>query len=224
MDTSEKRPAPIPDGAEIRSNTPNPHLSSTHSNGVQGPGSSDSSVPPPYTRNSPLDAPLRDGHAPVVHIYSNCNGTQNGLQPATAAHMDPSPARMTTHVDPITPVPAADARPFAVEMVLNESLLTPPSLPTRAFGLRRGLQIPSRVSIITWGFSLPKVLAEQGVTKSYWRLFKHELEDFARMSVSQWVTVIAYGQGIGLFFGLFGSIPGQSFSTARSGPTLFNSN
>lgn len=214
MNTSEKRAVPDPNGAEVKSDTRNAHLSSTNN----------SSVPPPYTRNSPLDAPLRDGDAPVVHFYSNCNGTQNGLQPAMAPHLDPPPATTTTHVDPSTPVTAADADPFAVEMVLDESLLTPPSLPARASGLRRGLQIPSRVSIITWGFSLPKVLAEQGVTKSYWRLFKHELEDFARMSVLQWVTVLAYGQCVNLLLGPFpGLIPGQSPSMARSCSTLLNS-
>ena len=194
-------------------------------NGVQGPDSSNSSVPPPYTKNPPLDnTPSRDGDAPVVHFYSNCNGTQNGLQPATAPHLDPSLVTETTHVDHLTPAPGADAVPFAVEMVLDQSLPSPPSFHTQVSGLRRGLQIPSRVGIITWGFSLPKVLAEQGVTTSNWRLFKHELKDFARMSVSQWITVLACDGCVYFLFGIIpGIIPGQSPDTARSCSSLLNS-
>ena len=46
------------------------------------------------------------------------------------------------------------------------------SLPPK---LQRGLQIPSRMGVISSGFSLPFLLESQGVSKQQWKLSTHEL-------------------------------------------------
>ena len=164
--------------------TPSLHQSSSHDDGVEVIASSSAAEPPPYSRNAPLDDPFRD--------YANGNGMQKGLKRATTADAEPTTAML------IKPLPAVPA-----DMVLDEGL--PPPLPYQPSGLSRGLQIPSRVSLITWGFSFPKVLPEQGVSKEHWRLFKHELETFAYLTTSQRLTVIGYGY---LVSHVFGGIPG----------------
>ena len=155
----------------------------SHNDGVQELGSNSATELPPYSGNPSLDDPFRD--ARVGYFHPNGNGT------ATATQMDPPP------------VPTANTDPFASAMVLDDSLPLP--LPPRPSGLSRGLQIPSRVSIITWGFSFPKILAEQGVSKPQWRSFKHQLEKFARLSFSQVVTV--FGSEL-LAHYVLGPIPG----------------
>ena len=166
-------------------NTPNPHESSSQHNEVETVASSSTTEPPPYSRNAAPDDPFRD--------YANSNGTQKGLKRVATEPALPTTATL------IGPLPAV-----STEMVLDEGLLPPP-LPYRPPVLSRGLQIPSRVSLITWGFSFPKILAEQGVSEEHWRLFKHELETFARMTISQRLSVAGYGFLCGYFLGL---IPG----------------
>ena len=183
----------------IDTKTPSLHQSSSQNHDVQEPESSSASKPPPYFRNSPLEDPFRDGDAPVGYFYPNDNGIQKGLKAATATHLDPAPATTVTLVDPPPPVPIVNSDPFVGGMVLDEDL--PPPLPLRPSGLRRGLQIPSRVSHITFGFSFPEVLAEEGVNKEQWRLFKHELETFACLSISQHINVMGCGFLVGHFFG-----------------------
>ena len=163
----------------------------SHNDGVQEPGPSSAAGLPPYSGNPSLDDPFRDGDAHVGYFYPNGNGMQKGLKSATATQMDPPP------------VPIANIDPFASAMDLDESLPLP--LPPRPSGLSRGLQIPSRVSLITWGFSFPEILAEQGVSKSQWRSFKHQLEDFARLSFTQVMTV--FGSEL-LMHHVLGPIPG----------------
>lgn len=206
--------------AEVESNASSPRPSPTRSNGVQEPESSRASQLPAYTKNAPLDDPFRDEGAPVENPSSNSDGMQKGSKAATAIHMDQPLATVTTIVEPSPPAPAADADPFAVDVVLDGSLLTPPLLPDRPSGLQRGLQIPSRVSHITWGFSFPKVLADHGVTKPFWRAFKHELKAFASMSVTQHVTVIACHIGVHY---VLGPIAGQCPGTVRPGSMLLTS-
>ena len=168
--------------------TPSLHEASSQDNGVEEVASSSAAEPPPYSRNAALDDPFRD--------YSNSNGMQKGSKPATTT--DAKSALPTTAIL-VKPLPAVPT-----ELVLDEDIAPP--LPYRPPGLSRGLQIPSRVSLITWGFSFPKVLPEQGVSKEQWRLFKHELETFAGLTLSQHLTVIGYGFLISHFFG---AIPGQ---------------
>ena len=173
--------------------TPSLHQSSSHDDGVEGIASSSAAEPPPYSRNAPLDDPFKDD--------ANSNGMQKGLKPATTTDAEPGPeTTMLIESLPATPT----------DMVPDEGLPSP--LPYRPPGLSRGLQIPSRVSLITWGFSFPKVLPEQGVSKEQWRRFKYELESFAYLTTSQLLTVVGYGF---LVSHVFGAIPGQYMNTAR---------
>ena len=213
LQASNDKAAPGPNDADVESNIPTLQLSSTRTNGMQGPESSNSSGPPSYTRNTLLNDAFRDSEAPMEYFYPDTKGVQKSLKPAMVTHMDPPSAPMTTPIEPLPSVPTADADSFAVEVVLDRSQCPPSSLPSRPSGLKRGLQIPSRTSLITWGFTFPQVLAEQGVTKPQWKLFEKELKAFARLSVGQWVTVIACTHAVSL---LFGAIVGQSPSLAGS--------
>lgn len=99
--------------------------------------------------------------------------------------------------NPTTDVPSHHA---ALELV--RSVVDPP---TRTFipqplGLRRGLQVPSRWGVITWGFKLPPLLASAGVTKVQWKLFTHELKSHARMSGKQVATFVAVNVAYGVLF------------------------
>lgn len=161
--------------------------SSTQQNVVQEPGSSYSSRPPSYRANAPADNSFGKG----VAIYPNSNGMQTGPEATTATPMAPPPAAMTITVDPLPPMPTAAPSPVTFEMVLDESLLRPPPLPARSHGLKRGLQVPSRISTISWGFSFPRILAEHGVTETQWQLFSHELKHFARMRTSRLIALMA---------------------------------
>lgn len=185
IDTSIPNAAPDAHQADV---APSLHGSSSHGTSVQEPKLRSASQPPPYSRNTPLDDPFRDGDA----IFLKKDGMQGVPTPATAIHVDPPRE------------PSAHTNPFISEVVIDESLRPP--LPPRPAGLRRGLQIPSRVSHITWGFGFPTILAEQGVTKAQWRLFKHELESFARMTWSQSFEVMGYHIMVHHFVG---PIPGQ---------------
>lgn len=190
--------AHISNDADIGSNTSTLPLSTNPNNRDHGPESSEASVSPPDARNSPLDQPFRDGDASMKYYDPNGNDMHKAAQPGTAAHT--SPLRTVT-ANLVDPVPTANADPVPVNMMPDDRVSPPPTLPARPSGLRRGLQIPSRVGVITWGFSLPKVLAEQGVNKPQWTMFSHELQAFAWMSKSQWVTVIACHVGIGHIMG-----------------------
>ena len=149
------------------------------SRGVEVMASSSAGIPPPYSRKAPLNNPFRD-------------------------YTDEEPALPTTTmlIGPLPAVTTDNTYPFSHEMVLGEGLAPP--LPPRP-GLSRGLQIPSRVSLITWGFSFPNVLPEQGVSKEQWRLFKSELESFANLTLLQHFTVIGCGF---LVHHILGILPG----------------
>ena len=194
-------PNPVPPDAEP--NTASLQQSSSHNSGVQGLASSSASEPPPYLRNTAFDDPFRDTNAPVGFFYPNSNGMQKGLRSSTATHLETQPITTVALVDPLPSGSNANADPFLHRMIVDASLL--PTLPPQPSGLQRGLQIPTRVSLITWGFSFPKILPEQGVSKKQWRLFKHELEEFARLRISQLITIIGWHILIGHFFG---PIPG----------------
>ncbi|CAF9921630.1 hypothetical protein IMSHALPRED_005224 [Imshaugia aleurites] len=130
------------------------------------------------------DAKLNTSH--VNPFLTPSNDTQE--PESSKASVPPSNA---TLIDPLPPAPAGNVDPAAVQMTPNESLSAPPPLPAQGPGLRRGLQIPSRIGAITWGFKLPEVLAEQGVTKRQWKVFSRELRAFASMSMLQWMGIIA---------------------------------
>ncbi|CAD6585751.1 MAG: hypothetical protein ASARMPRED_002306 [Alectoria sarmentosa] len=196
LHTFENRAAPNPNDAGVELSTSNLHPASTYNNSVQRPESSRASGPPSYTRTAPLDDPFRDGDTPVGYFDPNRQDVQEGLKPATATHEDPPAVATADLVDSPPPESTADAD-ADVEMVLDESLLSPPPLPPRPSALKRGLQIPSRFNTITWGFSFPNVLAEQGVTELQWKWFKRELKAFASMSKSQWATILLCSNFIG---------------------------
>ena len=182
IDTSEKR------AALNQNDTFKFRPSSTRKNGDQRPGPSNSSNPLSYPRNIPLETPSQNG-----------DGVQEGFQRSPAKKLDPTPTAAI--VVPLPPVPSPNNDPFTVETFLDDSLSQLPPFPTRPPGLRRGLQIPSRISLISWGFSFPKILLEHGVTKSHWRQFKHELKKFAHMSFGQWAQVIISSHAVGAVFG-----------------------
>lgn len=190
VDATEYNTAPDTNAADRSSNTPTIRQSSTHSNAAQEPQSSNASQLPAYSRNAPLDDPFRDGDAPV---RCNNNGMQKGHRPATTTCTDPSPNR----VNHVPPVPNTNANACAGGVILEERRLPP--LPPRPAGLKRGLQIPSRVGRITWGFSFPYLLVEHGVTKEQWRFFAHELKNFARMTFSQRLSAAAWEVFVGYF-------------------------
>ena len=191
VDTSEKRAAPD------QEDTSDFHSSSTRNNGSHRPGPSNPSKPPSYVQDIPLEKPLQNG-----------DGVQESFQPSSAENMDPAPAPTTAIVISLPPVPSPNDDPFTVETVLDDSLSPLPPLPTQPPGLRRGLQIPSRISLISWGFSFPKILLEHGVSKQHWRRFKHELKRFAHMTFGQWAQVLVTSHAVGA---VFGQPAGQSF-------------
>ncbi len=83
---------------------------------------------------------------------------------------------------------------------LVRSVVDPPSrtLLSQPSGLRRGLQIPSRRGVITWGFKIPPLLASAGVTKIQWKLFTHEVKSQARLSGKQVATFVAVSVACGV--------------------------
>lgn len=184
IDTSEDLAAPKANDSSPESDNPGLQQSSSHNNDAQEAESSSVSGLPPYSRKSPLQDPFRDGEAPVGCFYTN------GLNSATATRFDPVPATTATLLDPLPQEPSANTNPFLGDILLDEDLSPP--LPPRPSGLVRGLQIPSRISLITWGFGFPEILAEQGIDKEQWRLFKHELEAFARMRILDYIAIVGF--------------------------------
>ena len=101
------------------------------------------------------------------------------MEPATAAPTIAPPAATSA------PTLIAMDDPPADGMVPEGNL--PPLGPRR---LTRGLQIPSRASRIRFGFRYPEILAQQGIAKWQWKLFKRELKRFARLTFSQQLTAL----------------------------------
>lgn len=62
-------------------------------------------------------------------------------------------------------------------------------------GLKRGIQIPTRLSYITSGFPIPQALMEAGVEESRWKQFTAEAKSYGAMSGSQWAATIGGGFG-----------------------------
>lgn len=172
---------------------------------VQEPGSDYSSRPPSYRANGPGGSPFGNG----IAVYPNSNGMQTESEATTAIPMAPRPMAMTTTVDPLPPIPTAGLGLSDFNVVVDEGLLRPPPQLARPHGLRRGLQVPSRISVISWGFSFPKILAEHGVTKTQWGLFTHDVKRFARMHIVQLLGLLACEAVFGYFFAPVGPFIGQ---------------
>lgn len=72
--------------------------------------------------------------------------------------------------------------------------------------LKRGLQIPTRISYITSGFHLPPTLCDAGVDRAQWKAFTREVKAYGSMSKSQWATVLGSSFAVGLWVDLL--LPG----------------
>ncbi|KAL6718245.1 hypothetical protein ACLMJK_004333 [Lecanora helva] len=86
-----------------------------------------------------------------------------------------------------------------------------PIINTPALPLKKGLQIPSRLGVVTSGFKLPSILESQGVSKAEWKRFTHELKGNANLSGKQWAVFVPTAIGIGCFsyfrLGVVGFLP-----------------
>ena len=69
--------------------------------------------------------------------------------------------------------------------------------------LKRGLQIPTRISYITSGFRLPRALCDAGVDRARWAAFTKEVTASGKMSKSQWATVVGCSCAVGLLVDCF---------------------
>jgi hypothetical protein len=78
--------------------------------------------------------------------------------------------------------------------------------------LQRGLQVPTKSSLVTSGFAYPMILSQCDITKEQWSNFTREITKEAKMTPSQWTTTVGKGFGTfivgGLIFGaLLGLLP-----------------
>ncbi|KAJ5433616.1 uncharacterized protein N7458_012772 [Penicillium daleae] len=77
--------------------------------------------------------------------------------------------------------------------------------------LTRGLQVPSRTAATTSGFAYPAELIQYGISQEHWQQFTQVICDEAKLSRSQWSTVIGKGLGTlaigGLMIGALSAIP-----------------
>ena len=64
--------------------------------------------------------------------------------------------------------------------------------------LKRGLQIPTRISYITSGFRLPPTLCDAGVDRARWKAFTREVKGYGSMSKSQWASMLGINLAVGI--------------------------
>jgi len=168
----------------------------------------------PSDSHSEVDPPLYTKHHHHYHP-AQPEGTRTGTvqdapneessPPVTGIEKpSPTPSRRVNFVHnyEAEEAPATDTPAHHPVHELVHSVVDPP---TRTFlpqplGLRRGLQVPSRWGVITWGFKLPPLLKSAGVTKIQWKLFTHELKSHARMSGKQFATYVAVNIAYGVLF------------------------
>ena len=174
--------------------SPNPSISAERTEHISSTASSHDEVPSEsraaqqqqqQEQQSQPPPPPYTRNAPLVNPVRDGAGSGRVISPANGLRENVPPAN----------VPLAEGR-------VNDTNLPPKP----RSGLARGLHIPTRVSLISWGFGFPDVLAEQGVSKEQWRLFRYELEEFARLTLSQRVSVSGYTVAI---THLFSFIAGQ---------------
>ncbi|KAL2038791.1 hypothetical protein N7G274_008549 [Stereocaulon virgatum] len=140
---------------------------------------------------------------------------------------DPDPPDYSTNYSRYEPIlekrhpvqPNRDPEPTPVgppikNVAENISPPTPPVLPQTR--LRRGLQVPSRISHITWGFRLPLALVDVGVGKEQWKTFTHEIKRHARMTKSQFFLNLFTSWGLGFCCNLIIPISGPIISGVYS--------
>ncbi|KAL2005173.1 hypothetical protein VTN00DRAFT_3023 [Thermoascus crustaceus] len=111
----------------------------------------------------------------------------------------------------------SENRPFLPPAVLSEPGFAAESL------LTRGLQVPSKSSHITSGFSYPSILSCYNISESDWTHFTREITQEASLSNRQWTTALGMGLGTlaigGMMFGIFGAIPaGHGIKESAAAP------
>lgn len=102
------------------------------------------------------------------------------------------PVEIETEEQSFRPMPGVSAKPRPAKTVLE-----------------RGLQIPTRISYITSGFRLPRILCDAGVDRARWAAFTREATAYGRMSKSQWATVLGCSCAVGLLVDCFLPLFGQ---------------
>ena len=77
--------------------------------------------------------------------------------------------------------------------------------------LLRGLQVPPKSKNISSGFKYPSILERAGVSKKDWTTFTREIEQYAEMNASQWLTTLGGAAGTlvvgNLMIGFLGLVP-----------------
>ena len=108
--------------------------------------------------------------------------------------MDPSPLLKASPA----PMAQTDGISDAVAASPFQQADPAPSSQINALGyrestrLRKGLQVPTRGSMVTTGFKLPPTLMKAGITKDQWKLFSHEIKKGAELDGKQ-VTLVLGG-------------------------------
>ncbi|KAL9639071.1 MAG: hypothetical protein Q9164_001168 [Protoblastenia rupestris] len=67
--------------------------------------------------------------------------------------------------------------------------------------LRRGLQIPTKRTTISSGFTMPPLLAKCGVDEAKWDTFQKEIKNHGSLSGKQWAYNVASSWGVGVLIG-----------------------
>jgi len=133
---------------------------------------SDAAEPPDYTR--------RPGNGENLLQTSPLLVSDDSTQ---QVQIHPS-ASITTPRYPSFPIEKPPARSKSVQFLGHQP------------GLKRGIQIPTRMSYVTSGFPLPKALVDAGVDEARWQQFSNEAKSHGAMSGTQWATVCAGGYGM----------------------------
>ena len=153
-------PGPVEPGRSV------PNASSTRDNDTHQ-SYAHNDEPPRYTRHS-----------------DNRDRTKAGLLSTSADVEKKDFTRPTRHVEFVQEPPESPEHMTPVsEVPIVVHVRQPVSL-------KRGLQIPSRMGIITSGFKLPHALEARGVSRDKWRLFTTELKSHAQMDREQWAMYL----------------------------------
>lgn len=151
-------------------------------------------TPPSHTRHKkprPISLGARTITGSALHSHGDHSGSastgndEKRRQSTESNHTTKSRARVVA--DLRSSIFRTRIMDYPPEDMINSAPTSTSLLPDRPRRLERGLQIPSRMGIITSGFSLPRLLEEQGVSKPQWKLFTHELKSHAKMSGTQWI-------------------------------------
>lgn len=168
---------------EPRKSLANAHSAQDHD--TAPPGLRFGEDPPRYQRHNNHYDPVRPG---ASRASTSSVSLRSYFYPNRSSLQKSGPTKQKRHVSFIYDTP--------------ESIITPATetsiVPRRKPGLKRGLQIPSRMGTITSGFKLPPLLQAQGVSKREWRVFTMELKSYATMHGKQLVNFAGISIGYGV--------------------------